>query len=65
MTFYLPTFLDSALSGVLIGIQQGARVASGSTAAIGLNAGLLATKVLYASYLSAILPHVSPSWHPY
>ena len=31
---------------------------SGSTAAIGLNAGLLATKLLYAVYLTALRPQV-------
>ena len=44
--------------GVLIGMQEGGGVESGSTAAIGLNSGLLATKLLYAVYLTAIRPQV-------
>ena len=44
--------------GVLIGVQEGGGVESGSTAAIGLNAGLLATKLLYAVYLTALRPQV-------
>ena len=44
--------------GVLIGVQEGGGVESGSTAAIGLNAGLLATKMLYALYLTAVRPQV-------
>ena len=49
--------------GILIGVQEGGGVVSGSTAAIGLNSGLLATKLLYAVYLTAIRPQVSGCMH--
>ena len=43
---------------MLIGIQQGAVVPPGSGAAIGINSALLGVKVLFATYLGCIRPHV-------
>ena len=45
--------------GVIVGAQQGAMVEPGSTASIGLNAGMVAVKLAYCLHLIAVRPQIS------
>ena len=58
-TFYLAMAVEATICGVLVGIQQGARIPPGSMTAKGLNLGLLGTKLTYAIYMTFIIPQVS------
>ncbi len=51
--------LNAIVPSVLLGIQSGSGMAPGSTAALAANSALLGVKVLYALYMTLVLPYIN------
>ncbi|GLI64829.1 hypothetical protein VaNZ11_008133 [Volvox africanus] len=59
MTFYAAFLLNTLLPGALLGMQTGAKLTPGSSAALGVNVALLVFKASYALYVTFIMPYIN------